>query len=144
MILSEQQRRWSEIKYYYFCMDLYHINHDMIEVILLIEAVAHLGKLDYKLLKSITAKMLGDPYYLPARDEVISLAYAYGLTQTEISKQFDLPRVSVSRIIKDPRRNAVNAPIPLLDIVEDQEMYRFCQLLPLIQKAGIHEKETKN
>ena len=128
MILSEQQRRWSEIKFYYFCLDIYHINKDMIEVILLIEAVAHIGDLDYKLLKSITGTMLGDPYYLPIKDEVISLAYIYGLKMSDIAKQFNLSRKTVERVIKNPQRNSAHSPTPLLSIREDQELYKFCQL----------------
>lgn len=142
MILSEHQRRWTEIKYYYFCLDIYHINNDMIEVILIVEAIAHIGKLNYKLLKSITGKILSDPYYLPVRDEVISLANLYKLSQAEISKTFKIPRQAIRTILDDPKRKTI--PIPLLDINEDQELYKFCEIIPLIKKAGIYEKETKN
>lgn len=144
MILSEQQRRWSEIKYYYFCLDIYHINNDMIEVILLIEAIAHIGQLDYKLLKNITGKILADPYYLPVKDEVISLAYAYGLSKSEISRQFSFNRATINVVLQNQKRNTLLSSIPLLSVAEDQEMYKFCKLLPSIQKAGVYEKEKEN
>jgi len=144
MILSEQIRRWSEIKFYYFCLDLFHINKDMIEVVLMIEAIAHIGHLNYKLLKNIAGKMLGDPYYLPIKDEVISLANAYGLSTAEICRQFGFNRKTVTNIIKSPQRNTTQHPIPLLNITEDQELYKFCEILPKIQKAGVNEKETEN
>lgn len=141
MILSEQQRRWSEIKYYYFCLDIYRINNDMIEVILIIEAIAHIGHLNYKLLKSITGKMLGDPYYLPIKDEVISLADLFGLKVADISKELNLSRNTIKTILNNPKRNISHNPTPLLTINEDQEIYKFCKLIPVLQKAGIHEKE---
>lgn len=144
MVLSEQQRRWSEIKFYYYCMDIYNINKDMIEVILLIEAIAHIGKLDYKILKNAAAKMLSDPYYLPIRDEVISLADAYGLNVSEISKQTGISRKTVRNVIDSPDRNTIHNPTPLLDISEDKEIYNFNQIANTIRKAGIHEKETKD
>ena len=142
MILSEHLRRWTEIKYYYFCLDIYHINYDMIEVILIVEAIAHIGKLNYKLLKSITGKILGDPYYLPVRDEVISLASTYKMTQADIVRNFGFPRQAVRTILEDSRRTI--RPTPLLEINEDQELYKFCKIIPQIKKAGIYEKETKN
>ena len=144
MILSEHQRRWSEIKFYYFCLDIYSINKDMIEVILIIEAIAHIGHLNYKLLKSITGKMLGDPYYLPVRDEIIALAYTYNLSVADIVKDFGFTRKTVTNLLRNPNKNILPTPTPLLTINEDQEIYKFCQLIPLIQKAGIHEKERKN
>ena len=144
MILSEQLRRWSEIQFYYFCMDLYTINKDMIDVILFIEAIAHIGNLDYKLLKSITGKMLGDPYYLPIKDEVICLAYTYGLSKTEISNTFNFNRKTISAILQDPYRNTSTHSTPLLLVKEDQELYKFNQIISQIKKAGINEKETKN
>ena len=143
MILSEQLRRWSEIRFYYFCLDIYHINNDMIEVILMVEAIAHIGHLDYKLLKTITGKMLGDPYYLPIRDEVVSLANAYGLSISEICRQIKINRSTAKTILKSTR-NTIQSPTPLLPINEDQEIYKFCNILSLVQKAGIYEKETKN
>ena len=140
MILSEPLRRWSEIKFYYFCLDLFHINYDMIEVILMVEAVAHIGHLNIKLLKSLTGKMLGDPYYLPVKDEVISLAYAYGMSNADICKQFGFNRKTVTRILTSDR-NTITHSIPLLTPTEDQELYKFCQVLPKVKKAGVYEKE---
>ena len=143
MILSEHLRRWTEIKYYYFCLDIYHINNNMVEVILLIEAISHIGNLDFKLLKSITGKILSDPYYLPIKDEVISMANLYGLTQSEISKQFGFNRGTIRTILESPYRNTQHNPTPLLNINEDTEIYKFCQILSQVQKAGIYEKEKK-
>ena len=117
----------------------------MIEIILLIEAIAHIGKLDYKLLKNITGKMLGDPYYLPVQDEVISLANAYGMNNSQIHREFGFNRKTISKIISSPDRNTIRKSTPLLTINEDQELYKFCKILDQIKKAGIYEKEkTKN
>lgn len=144
MIISEQLRRWSEIKFYYFCLDIYHINKDMIEVVLMVEAIAHIGHLDYKLLKRLAGLMLGDPYYLPVKDEVISLANAYKLSNSEICKQFGFTRKTVANIIKSPNRNTITHSIPLLTVSEDQELNKFCEILTQIQQAGVHEKKKED
>lgn len=142
MILSEHLRRWTEIKYYYFCLEIYHINHDMIEVMLMVEAISHIGHLSYKLLKSITGKMLGDPYYLPIKDEVISLATLFKYSQAEITKTFGFSRQTIRSTLDNPKKNTQNNPTPLLDINEDTELYKFCEILAKVQKAGVYEKNS--
>ena len=138
MILSEQQRRWCEIQFYYFCLDIYNIHKDMIEVVLMVEVIANIGHLDYKMLKRLAGIMLGDPYYLPVKEEIISLAHAYGCKATNICKDLNIARQTVYNVLKNPNRNTITHSTPLLRINEDQELQKFCNILPMIQKAGIH------
>ncbi len=136
MILSEQTRRWTEIQFYYFCLDLYHIRNNMIDVILLIEVVCQIAELNYPMLKSIAGKMMGDPIYLPHRDEVVSLAHAMGNGYKNIAKITDLS-INTIRTILNTNRNKITTPYPMFEIPEDQEMYKFIQQFSEIKKVGI-------
>ena len=136
MILSEQRRRWSEIRFYYICLDLYHIRHNMIDVILTIEVISQIAETDFKMLKIIAGKMMGDPTYLPHRDEVVSLAYAMKIPKLTISKLFKVSRSTVDTILAS-ERNRIQVPFPQFNLKEDEEMYKFCKTFDEIKKAGI-------
>lgn len=136
MILSEQRRRWAEIRFYYICLDLYHIRHNMIDVILTIEVVSQIAETNFKLLKIIASRMMGDPTYLPHRDEVVSLAYAMKLPKTKISKLFNVSRSTIDTILSS-ERNRIPVPFPQFELNEDEEMVKFCETFDQIKKAGI-------
>ena len=44
MILNDLTRRWYEVKFYYYCLDVYHIRKDMLDVMGIVEAIAQIGK----------------------------------------------------------------------------------------------------
>lgn len=136
MILSEQTRRWSEIQFYYICLDLYHIRHNMVDVVLIIEVVSQIAQLDFKTLKTIAGKMMGDPQYLPHRDEIVSLAYAMNLNKSKISKLFNITRTTIDTILSS-KRNRIHVPFPMFSIKEDEEMYKFCEKFKEIKEVGI-------
>lgn len=108
----------------------------MIDVILLIEVVCQIAELNYPMLKSIAGKMMGDPIYLPHRDEVVSLAHAMGNGYKNIAKITDLS-INTIRTILNTNRNKITTPYPMFEIPEDQEMYKFIQQFSEIKKVGI-------
>ena len=136
MILSEHTRRWAEIRFYYICLDLYHIRHNMMDVILTIEVVSQIAETDFKLLKVIAGRMMGDPTYLPHRDEIVSLAFAMKMSKTDIHKLFNVARSTIDTILNS-ERNRIHVPFPMFDIREDDEMYKFCETFDKLKKAGI-------
>lgn len=136
MILSEQARRWAEIRFYYFCLDLYHIRHNMIDVILIIEVVCQIAELDFKTLKTLAGKIIGDPVYLPHRDEVVSLAYAMGIKKSNIHNFFEISKNTINTILNS-KRNQIHTPYPQFTLQEDELMYRFCEVFQKVKEAGI-------
>ena len=108
----------------------------MIDVILMIEVISQIANLDFKMLKVIAGKMMGDPVYLPHRDEAVSLAYVMGKNKSEIHKIFNVSRSTIDTILSSDR-NRIHTPFPMFSIKEDEEMYQFCQKFSEIKKAGI-------
>ena len=136
MILSEHARRWSEIQFYYFCLDMYHIRNNMIDVILMVEVISQIAELDFKMLKTLAARMISDPIYLPHRDEAISLAFVMGMNKTTIHKTFNVARSTIDMVLSS-ERNRIHTPFPQFSLKEDQELYKFCEAFKEIKKVGI-------
>lgn len=102
----------------------------------MIEIIAQIAQLDFKTLKTIAAKMMGDPQYLPHRDEIVSLAYAMKLNKSKISKVFNITRTTIDTILNS-ERNRIHVPFPMFSIKEDEEMYKFCENFKKIKEIGI-------
>ena len=81
MILNDLTRRWYEVKFYYYCLDVYHIRKDMLDVMGIVEAIAQIGKFNTITIKQIAGKMISDPYYLPLKDELVLLCAIQNYTQ---------------------------------------------------------------
>lgn len=135
MILSDHTRRWLEVRFYYFCLDIFHIRKDMMDVIYSIEAVSQIGKVDTKAIKLIAGKILGEPYYLPTQDELILLAHLNNIKTKQIADYVNKTQNHIYKVIK--AKLPKYAPYPLLDVHEDEIIKEFLDLLQIFRKAGI-------
>ena len=135
MILNDLTRRWYEIKFYYDCLDVYHIRNDMLDVMGIIEAIAQIGKLNTITIKQLAGKMISDPYYLPLQDELILLCAIQNYTQKEIAKLTGRSQQTISYIIRT--KKDIYTPYPRFDIDEDNEIVKFLDLLEVFKKVGI-------
>lgn len=135
MILSEHKRRWVEVRFYYFCFDIFQIRKNMLDVVLSIEAISQIGTVKNDVLKRISGKMLGDPYYLPHETELILLANLMEYPLKDIATYVKKTKQAVSYVIKTKKEDF--APTPRLAIDEDQEIDKFMKLVDIFKKAGI-------
>ena len=135
MILNDHTRRWYEVKFYYFCLDVYHIRKDMLDVMGIIEAIAQIGKFNTITIKQLAGKMISDPYYLPLQDELILLCAIQNYTHKEIAKLTGKSPSTIARIIG--KKASIYTPYPRLDIDEDNELGKFLDLVDIFKKAGI-------
>ena len=135
MILNDFTRRWYEVKFYYYCLDVYHIRKDMLDVMGIIEAIAQIGKINTITIKQLAGKMISDPYYLPLKDELILLCAMQNYTQKEIAKITGKSQATIARIIR--KKANIYTPYPRLDIDEDNELGKFLDLLAIFKKVGI-------
>ena len=135
MILNDHIRRWYEVKFYYFCLDIYHIRKNMLDVMGIIEAIAQIGKFNVRIIKQLAGRMISDPYYLPSQDELIILCAITDVPQKDIADYLGKSQPTISKIIKTRRDRY--SPYPRLDIDEDSELGKFMDLVDLFKKAGI-------
>lgn len=135
MILHDHIRRWYEVRFYYFCLDIYHIRKNMLDVMGIIEAIAQIGNFNVRIIKQLAGRMISDPYYLPTQDELIILCAITGVPQKDIADYLGKSQPTISKIINT--RRDTYSPYPRLDIDEDSELGRFMDLVDLFKKAGI-------
>lgn len=135
MILNDLTRRWYEVKFYYYCLDVYHIRKDMLDVMGIIEAIAQIGKFNTIKIKQLAGKLISDPYYLPLQDELILLCAIQNYTQKEIAKLTGRSQQTISYIIRT--KKDIYTPYPRFDIDEDNEIAKFLDLIEVFKKVGI-------
>ena len=132
--MSNSERRWAEIRLFYFCLDIYHIRYDLLDVAYAIDAIAQIGDFKRERLKHISARLIGDPTNMPTRTEFIHIAYENGLTNSYIADTIKMSRAHVTQVIKRGEKPAYS---PLLSEADDKEVAKFIALLDKFQKAGI-------
>lgn len=135
MILNDHTRRWYEVRFYYYCLDIYHIRKDMLDVMGIIEAIAQIGKFNVRMIKQVAGKMISDPYYLPTQDELIILCAIKEVPQRDIAAYLGKSQQAISKIVTTKRDRY--SPFPRFGIDEDNELAKFMDLLDLFKKAGI-------
>lgn len=135
MILSDHTRRWLEVRFYYFCLDIFHIRKNMLDVVYSIEAVAQIGDVDLKQLKLISGKMLGEPHFLPTQNELILLAHMHKVKTKQIADYVNKSPNHIYKIIQ--AKMPTYAPYPLLSVHEDEVIKDFLELLDIFRRAGI-------
>ena len=135
MILNDHTRRWYEVRFYYYCLDIYHIRKDMLDVMGIIEAIAQIGKFNVRMIKQVAGKMISDPYYLPTQDELIILCAIKEVPHRDIAAYLGKSQQAISQIVTTKRDRY--SPFARFGIDEDNELAKFMDLLDLFKKAGI-------
>lgn len=133
MILTDSVQRWTEIEFYYFCFDIYQLNKDMMDVVNAIEAISQIGQINIGTLKRAAAKMLSDPYYLPILEEVVILGNQNGIPPKELAEEVGKSKATISRMIS---KSDLFSPRPKLEPFEDEQIYKYMELLKRFKKAG--------
>jgi len=135
MILTDFKRRWAEIKFYYFCYDVYKIKKNMLDVVYVVESIAQIGEFKVPLIKTLAGKMLSDPYYMPNENEMIMAAHKNEYSMSTLAKYLRKSRQTIYDAIK--RNEDKFAFIPKCDIHEDEQLVKFLNLLDTLKKAGL-------
>lgn len=135
MIYSSVQMRWAEVQFYKFCEDVYQVNHDMLDLVYIIETVCRLGKLNSKPIKNIAGQFMGDPYYSPSKIEIICLARLLNFGFSDIAKMLKVSRQAIHQMTERQKENYY--PTPKLQVYEDQKLIEFLNSLKIYQKVGL-------
>lgn len=142
MILSEYDRRWAEIRLYQFCLDVYKIRNQSIDIFDCINMICDLGDINASLIKPIVQTMLSDTYYQASKREIILLANAKGLAANYIGKQIGMSRQGVTQYIE--RNKDTFTPLPRCSIDDDHLIIKFLQTLDKLRKLGSLGDGTTN
>lgn len=129
------QRRWAEIEFYYFSLDIYHINYDMMDVASMIETIAMMTKkAKIERLKGLSAKLLTDIGSTPTTLELVFLMYNQGFNTKEIGKATNKSSRQINRYL-----NNNEPPIftPKLNEADDIQLAHFMETVNKVKQAGI-------
>ena len=135
MILTDFKRRWAEIRFYYFCYDIYKIKNNLVDVIYVIEAISQIGNFKISKIKTVAGKMLSDPYYMPLENEMIMAAHKNDYPMANIATYLNKTRQYIYKVVN--RDKDKFAFIPKCDIDEDEQIVKFLGLLDTLKKAGL-------
>lgn len=135
MDLTLGKRRWLEIRFYYFCVDLYRIRHDMMDIIYLIDTIPRVEPYDESIVKNLSGKLFRDEHFVPIRNEVLILAILNGMSKQDAAEKFMLSRAQVHNIFNKERH--LYSFLPKFTKHEDEQLYLFMEALDKFQKAGI-------
>lgn len=135
MILSEYTRRWYEVRFYYFCLDIYRNRKNILDIIYAIEAICQIGDVKVKDVKRLTSGMINDPYYKPNKIELVLLASMHGVKDKDIAEYLKISKQAVNEFKR--RHQPDFYPTPRYSIEEDIIFGQFLEQLDTIKKAGI-------
>ena len=129
------QRRWAEIEFYYFSLDIYHINYDMMDVASMIETIAMMTKkAKIERLKGLSAKLLTDIGSTPTTLELVFLMYNQGFNTKEIGKATNKSSRQINRYLSN---NEPPIFTPKLNEADDIQLAHFMETVNKVKQAGI-------
>lgn len=134
MILSEHERRWAEIRFYQYCVNVYAIRHKTIDIVEYTETVCNLGDANSKTVKKLIGVMLNDTYYQSTRREIILLAHMHGYSDKRIAEELNMTKQGVNKYIHQNLKSFT--PLPRCGIDEDTELVKFIETLDKLETIG--------
>lgn len=134
MILSEYDRRWTEIRLYQFCLDVYKWRQQSIDIFDCVDLICDLGNIDASKLKPLIQVMLNDTYYQATRREIIMIGHAKGLSANKIAGYLDTHRQTVQQYLN--RNDELFTPLPRCSIENDNLINDFLKVLDKLKDLG--------
>lgn len=133
--MDASQRRWAEIRFYYFSLDIYRIHNDLLDVATMIEAIGMLTKgSKIERLKALSAKLLSDIGSTPTLIEMITLMRHHKYPISKIAETTGKSQRTITRYLK---QNPDQIYIPSLKEADDELINNFMKTVELIKQAGI-------
>lgn len=134
MILTEYDRRWAEIRLYQFCMDVYKIRQQTIDIFDCINMICDFGNINANELKPLVQVMLRDTYYQASKREIIMIGNKKGLAANNIAKYIGMSRQGVTQYLE--RNQETFTPLPRCSIDNDHLIIKFLQTLDKLKEIG--------
>ena len=85
---QDEKDRWTEIRFYFFCLHTYQIRYNMMDLMYAIETMSQLDNLKVQRLKAASGRLIGDISQTPLKEEVLYLATLAKVHPKEIKKAF--------------------------------------------------------
>lgn len=134
MILYDHERRWAEVKFYRFLIDVFSIRQKTIDIIHYIDLVCDLYDISHQVIRKVINIMLSQDYYSLAKKDLIILSREHGLSGAAIGRYVGMTGQGVNKYIKAQGEDYT--PAPHFYIEEDREIIKFLEALEKLKKLG--------
>lgn len=134
MILSEYDRRWAEIRLYQYCVEIYKIRHQSIDIFDYTDLICGYCDLNKTEIKTLIQTMLSDTYYKASKREIILIGNVKGLSTVQLGNYLNMTRQGVSKYIKT--NEATFTPLPRCNIEDDHKIIKFLDMLDQLRNVG--------
>ena len=142
MILSEYDRRWAEIRFYQYCIEMYEYRHQAIDILDYADMVCNLGDINSTTIKTLIRTMLNDTYYQATKREIILLGDIEGLSSVQIGNYLNMSRQGVNKYVRTHKE--LFSPLPRCSIDDDYEIVKFLNTLDRLKEIGTLGYGTTN
>lgn len=85
---KEENQRWQEIRFYYMCLHIYQLRHDMMDVIYAIETISQMGTIQTQRVKALAGILISDIANTPHKEELLYLASQAKINPKDIKRVF--------------------------------------------------------
>ena len=130
------KQRWLELKFYYFCLDIYEIRENFMDLITCIDALSNIGQFKVQKIRVIAANILKDIAFQPNREEIIILANMNGITYPKINKYTGVARPTYNQLLRDEQKNP-RAFYPKLSLEDRKHIQQFMEIVAKVKGAGL-------
>lgn len=87
-MLQTESDRWEEIRFYYFCLHMYHIRNNMMDLMYAIETISQIGDISVQRIKAIAGSTISEIGNTPTKDEILYLASVNKASPKDIKRVF--------------------------------------------------------
>jgi hypothetical protein len=134
MILSEYDRRWAEIRLYQFCIEVYQVRHQSIDIFDYTDLICDFGNISKTDIKTLIQVFLSDPYYKASRREIIIIGDIKGLSTVQLGNYLNMTRQGISKYLKTNKD--LFTPLPRCSVEDDRKIITFLNTLDKLRSIG--------
>ena len=130
--MDNNERRWLEIQFYYFCYDLMRIRNNIVDVMNFIDCMKSLGNTHTDYIQLIAQELLTSIRYRPTRKELTILATQFGVPAKRIKARTEYCNRTHYEALKEDIHI-----YPRLSLEKDMYIKEIIDIINIIKGAGI-------
>jgi hypothetical protein len=129
-----ENKRWQEIRFYYMCLHIYQMRHDLMDLMYAIETISQMGDIKLQRIKALAGNLISEIGNTPHKEEILYLAYKAKVSPKLLKSFFGFSYRQMNY-----QANSCNEPPHFVHRLSETDNKEICNFMNIVDqfKGGI-------
>ena len=134
--MDQMELRWTEIRFYQICIDVYKVRNNIMDVMDFIDFISTYTNLQSNKYKMLANEVLNSYRIQPTREELVILCHHFKVPIRTLKNKLKIHNKTIYRIVNENKENPRNF-YPRLSPQKIEEIAEFVNAVDIFKQIGV-------